>query len=273
MRIKVLVASFITLLSHNLAAATPSPPPLPMAPAGPWKVEFADSMCLLSRPYGKESATNLILKPGMIGDDLEIIVTTASSSIANPGYGKAVIAIAGEGTINDAHFNAYSIAKARLLRIHLGDEKIALAAMRGTLSVDAGRESRHLFSLAGIERALPILSECLAQLRAIYKVSPTDLAAIVTAPKGNVVGFFKTEDYPAEALQNEETGSVGVLLWVETDGRISSCQVIESSGSPALERTTCSVIQRRARVTPATGLGGKAVRAPMFYRVRWELPS
>ena len=92
MRVKSLMASLALLFAPGIAVAAP---PQPLTPAGPWNVEFADSMCLLSRPYGRDGATNLVLKPAMIGNGLEIIVTRATTAIANPRFGNAALAVAG----------------------------------------------------------------------------------------------------------------------------------------------------------------------------------
>ena len=69
-----------------------------------------------------------------------------------------------------------------------------------------------------------------------------------------------------------QSGTVGALVWVEVNGRVSSCQVIESNASPSLNQATCSILQRRGGFTPATDAANKAVRAPAFYRIRWLLP-
>ena len=230
-------------------------------------------MCHLSRPYGSDRATNLIFKPGMIGDEMEIIVAKTTAKIGDGTYGKAVVSISGNKVIDDALFSAYSTARARLIRIQLRDDEFTLSAMRGTLSIDAAPESRHFFAIPGIERALPILAQCIDELRTIYKVSKKDLAAIVTKPEGSLPRLFSTDDYPSEALRNNESGTVGALVWVEITGRISTCAIIESSGSTALEQTTCDILKRRSRFAPAKDAAGKAVRAPMFTRIRWLLPS
>lgn len=273
MRIKTLAGCVIVLAHAMAAAAAPfSPPPL-MMPAGPWNVEFADRMCHLSRPYGSDRATHLIFKPGMIGDEMEIIVAKTTTKTRDGTYGKAVLSISGKKVIDDALFSAYSTAEARLMRIQLRDDEFALSVVRGTLSIDAAPESHHLFVISGIERALPILAQCIDQLRTIYKVSKTDLADIATKPEGSLPRLFSTDDYPSEALRNEESGTVGALVWVETNGRISTCEIIESSGSSSLEQTTCDILKRRSRFAPAKDAAGKAVRAPMFTRIRWSLPS
>ena len=269
MRIVILALSF-AFLGHAMATAAPAPPP--MTPSGPWTVEFADSMCLLSRAYGKDRAINLAFKPGLVGNELEIIVLKSTSAIADPNGGKAILAVPGIATIGDGGFWAYSTPKARLVRID-ADDKLPMAALRGSLSIDADDEGRYAFALPGIERALPVLTRCLGQLRAAYKISDAVMAAIATPPKADVLRLFSTNDYPREAARLEQSGTVGVLSWVETSGRVSSCEVIESSGAAALDQATCSIIQRRARFTPATDAAGKAIRAPTFHRIRWELPG
>ena len=270
MRIKSLVASFAILFAPAMAAAAPAPAPTLMTPTGPWNVEYADSMCLLSRPYGKDRSTSLVLKPSMLGDDLEIIVTQATTSVRDRKSGRAYLAVAGGSASGNARFTAYSSAKTRLLRINADeDAKIALSAVRGSLSIDAKHESRHLFAIPGIDQALPVLADCIAQLRKVYKVSEADLAAIVTTPAANVYSFFSTNDYPAEALSNGQTGTVGVLVWVEATGRVSTCEIIESSAAKVLEKATCNILQRRARFTPAKDAVGNAVRAPSFTRIMW----
>ncbi len=271
MRTKILAASLAALFTHALAAAAPAP--TPMAPTGPWNVEFADSMCLLSRPFGPKQEIRLILKPSMIGDKLELIVATTKTRMGDGRHGKATLAVAGKVVADEMYFNAYSTAKARLVRIGSKEETLALSALRDTLAIDAERESRHLFALTGIERARPVLNLCLDQLRTIYKVSKADLAQIMTEPQASLPRLFSSSDYPAEALSKNESGTVGVLLWVEANGRVSTCEVIEPINSLALKQTTCSILQRRARFTPAVNMAGKSVRAPIFTRVRWMLPS
>jgi len=88
MRSKILAASFAILFAHSIAAAAPAAAPLPMTPTGPWKVEFADSMCLLSRPFGKDGATTLVLKPNMLGNGMEIIVSRARHRSIAPSTDK-----------------------------------------------------------------------------------------------------------------------------------------------------------------------------------------
>jgi len=269
-RIKSL-AAFAILFGH--AIATAAPPPLPMALTGPWNVEFADSMCLLSRAYGDDRSTHLIFKPAMVGDDLELIVTKARTSLSAGKYGKAVLSIEGKPSPADTSFIAYSTKTQRLIRIWNKEDNFALAALHGTLQIDAKSEGRYSFAIPGIDQALPVLTTCLDQLRTAYKISKADLAAIATQPEGRLASFFSTDDYPEAAWTNGLMGTVGVLVWVEATGRVSTCEVVETSAAPILQKTTCDILTQRGRFKPAKDAAGRAIRAPAFGRIRWELSS
>jgi protein TonB len=105
----------------------------------------------------------------------------------------------------------------------------------------------------------------------MYKVAKADLAPIVTEPQAVLRKYFSTDDYPLEAFNKNQSGIVGVLLWVEPDGRVSTCEVIEPIAALILEQATCTILKRRARFTPAKNAAGKAVRAPTSARIKWQL--
>ncbi len=270
MRAKFLAASLVTALAQNFATAAPAPSLL--TPSGPWHVEYAGSMCLLGRPYGPQQATRLILKPSMIGDKLELIVLTKGARKSSSKSGHALLVMGGKPFAGEADFFAYSTATARLVRIGTDDESLSLAALSNTLLIDAQGESRHSFALTGFDRARPALDSCLQKLRGLFNVTDADLAPIKTEPKGDLLRFFSSSDYPRDALDKGQSGAVGVLLWIETDGRASKCEVIEPIDSLALQQQTCNILKQRGRFTPATDASGNPIRSPVTARIRWLLP-
>ena len=90
---------------------------------------------------------------------------------------------------------------------------------------------------------------------------------------GSLPGLITTEDYPQSALRNEEQGTTAVRLSIGTNGRVSNCSVTSSSGSSALDSTTCSVLSRRARFTPAKDQSGNPIGDSTSVRIRWQLPA
>ena len=75
--------------------------------------------------------------------------------------------------------------------------------------------------------------------------------------RGDVRTLFAADDYPVAARERQESGTVQVRLGVGADGRVTGCDVIASSGSALLDRTTCRVLRARARFTPARDGNGQ----------------
>ena len=71
-------------------------------------------------------------------------------------------------------------------------------------------------------------------------------------PKGNPASWATTNDYPTRALREERAGTTGFRVSVGPDGKVTSCSVTSSSGSPDLDEATCSNVTRRGRFAPAT---------------------
>ena len=90
--------------------------------------------------------------------------------------------------------------------------------------------------------------------------------------KGNLLSLFGAEDYPSQAQRNEEEGTTRVRLSVNTEGRVSDCQVTSSSGSTSLDQATCNVLRRRARFTPAKDQAGRPISDTHNQTVTWRLP-
>lgn len=92
-------------------------------------------------------------------------------------------------------------------------------------------------------------------------------------PKGNPGSWATTNDYPSRALREERAGSTGFRVTVTADGRVGSCTVTSSSGSPDLDEATCSNVTRRARFNPATDGEGQPTTGSYSGRIRWVIPK
>ena len=92
-------------------------------------------------------------------------------------------------------------------------------------------------------------------------------------PRNNPGDWVTTNDYPARSLRDEEDGVTGFRVEISADGRVSSCMVISSSGSAALDAATCSNVTRRARFEPALDYGGNPIISYYSNRVSWRIPA
>jgi len=126
------------------------------------------------------------------------------------------------------------------------------------------------------------LPDAIPQLRDREGASATEkaLPPPATGPAGeraraidNPASWVTNEDYPPEALRNNEQGSVGIAFTVKPNGRVSDCKVVQGSGSQLLDRTTCALITERARYSPALDAEGRAVDQTLRLRFRWQIQA
>lgn len=87
--------------------------------------------------------------------------------------------------------------------------------------------------------------------------------------RGNV---FSDDDYPSASRAAEEEGVTRVSYVVGVDGRVTQCEIVQSSGFKRLDDATCSIIQRRFRFNPATR-DGQPVPERKTQPVRWRLTN
>ena len=90
--------------------------------------------------------------------------------------------------------------------------------------------------------------------------------------KANLASYVSNDDYPESAIRNGEQGTTGFRLEVGPDGRVTNCSITNSSGSSALDTTTCRLMRSRARFTPATDSSGGKTSDSYSATIRWVLP-
>ncbi|MFC3712116.1 energy transducer TonB [Sphingoaurantiacus capsulatus] len=86
-----------------------------------------------------------------------------------------------------------------------------------------------------------------------------------------VSGRIRDRDYPRAASKARAGGAVVTNFEVGTDGRVSNCRVVQSSGRSDLDATTCALIEKRFRYKPALDANGRPVRSVEGWRQTWWL--
>jgi protein TonB len=92
-------------------------------------------------------------------------------------------------------------------------------------------------------------------------------------PRGKPGSWATTDDYPSRALREEKEGVTRFSVQVNAEGRVTSCTVTGSSGTPELDDAACRAISRRARFKPATNGEGEPVAGSYSNSVRWQIPK
>ncbi len=93
------------------------------------------------------------------------------------------------------------------------------------------------------------------------------------SPTNGPVGWVSTNDYPRRALTRGWEGDLSYALDVGSDGRVTQCRILSSTGHQILDAKACEVIERRARFEPATDATGSRVAGTYRGRVSWIIPE
>ena len=88
---------------------------------------------------------------------------------------------------------------------------------------------------------------------------------------GDLQGLFRSDDYPEAAAEANVTGSTTVSLTIGTNGRVTGCSVVSSSGNRSLDEASCRVIQSRARFTAARDSNGNPTTDTKTQTITWRL--
>lgn len=100
-------------------------------------------------------------------------------------------------------------------------------------------------------------------------------AAKVPAPTpiGNPLDWFPPESYPAAAKAAGQEGRTVFSVNVDAEGRVTSCNILESSGTPLLDSTTCALAVTNGHFRPAVDASGKPVAGVWKSTMRWQLTA
>ena len=114
-------------------------------------------------------------------------------------------------------------------------------------------------------------SACLLPLLALATPPPAATAPAPPDPASNLVGLVTADDYPLEALQLGQQGTVNMRMHVGTDGQVKRCEIVQSSQSESLDATSCGIMIDRARFAPARDANGRAVEGTYEQRLTWRI--
>lgn len=262
-----------SLAALALVAVATSAKPVPTAvPTGKWVVDFDDNYCLASRNFtadGKEVAFGLQPRPTTKGARAFI---QTPRRLKSWDWEKAEITIGSETTKVD-RLLAEPVVKPGYARYihHLDEERLVKLEQAQGVTIDGENVELH-FPLTGLASVRKVLDDCMAGLLESWGFSRETQATLVSFPKPrHLTSFFSADDYPARAVSSGAIGYVDVLLTVGTDGKVSECRVIRSSGHKELDDATCLKLRQRASFEPARDREGKAVASPYVTSIQWHV--
>jgi protein TonB len=102
---------------------------------------------------------------------------------------------------------------------------------------------------------------------------PPRKAVSASPARGDVRTVFSNDDYPASAIAANAEGTAQAQLTIGPDGRVTGCNLIRSTGNGALDSTTCNILRRRVKFSPAKDTNGNATSDTYTTPpIRWVLP-
>ena len=120
-----------------------------------------------------------------------------------------------------------------------------------------------------IAAALTAASSGLAQTPA--PPPPRAGTPLVPEPVAPLVTLVTPDDYPLEALNLKQQGSVRFLLDIAPNGWVKDCTIVSTSLSESLDRTSCEIMKTRARFRPARDSSGRPVEGTYTQAITWRL--
>jgi TonB family protein len=262
-----------TLLAWGLCAASTPATPTQRQPAKGWVVDYGDTNCIASREYGSEgNPIQLGFRPSPLGHALQIILLRAGRS-ERPTHVPIILDL------------PRAPVKTTALRYwdKKGHEILLLTVERAI--VEQLREANHVafrasgvvnedYSVPGIAKLLEALDTCNADLRRHWNVAEDGTSKVKTPaqPLAPLASYVSDRDYPAQAIEENRSGTSKVTLMIDETGALEDCLIDETSGIATLDAMTCAIFVKRAKFRPATDDQGKPIRSIVSTRIRWLMP-
>jgi TonB family protein len=259
-------AAAALMLSGLQAPALAQTPP---APAPVWQVDWGDYFCTLIRLQSEDIpfATAMRTVPGSFTASLRLV------RLGDESLPRRVSSIAVQPSGQSWDVTASS----EVLRN--GMPVLALSSLPDTFwDALAGATELQLRDGTQVRRSIPLtrpaaavrgLRRCVSDALREWGVDEAGLRALQRRPETSNAYGLTPGDYPSSALRTGRSGRVLVRIAVNADGRATDCAVAATSDDPALDRTTCDVVLRRARFTPALDASGAATAATVVNVVTW----
>ena len=168
----------------------------------------------------------------------------------------------------------YSSGKNVIRRINLEATEARLLARSSRLNWSILGQG-HDLALGSMAPVMKVMAQCRDDLRRFWNIGSPTTASFKETPRSltPLVSAFKSDDYPWQALRNDETGISGLVLLIDDNGKLADCMIDQTSGIATLDAKACFVIQDRVKFVPAIGMVGKPVRSALTQRILWLLPD
>ena len=82
--------------------------------------------------------------------------------------------------------------------------------------------------------------------------------------------WVKAGDYPKEAWNKDQSGTVKFALTIDIQGEVSRCDILVSSGALSLDQQACALMHRNGRFKPALDAAGLPIPSEITRLIAWN---
>ena len=264
-------------LSAAGAGATPTSDGPSAESTARWEVDYGETKCRLIRHFGSGSDGGRLeiardwsfggYSWMLVGGSLPVY--SASTSVT--------VALSPSLATHRFQTNPYmfDLRSARGVGWSDTDNKL-VAALRSNqqITVTGAKKLNVTIGLPNAPNALKALEACDDDLVAGwgFDASQQRLLSVPVKPSNYPGRWVTNDDYPRDDFVRKNEGMTTFLLGVGTDGAVTGCRVVGSSGFPSLDKRTCELLLARAVFEPAKDRGGQPVASFYVNRVWWQVP-
>lgn len=274
-----LLAVVLAFVSAPTAAA-------PLQPTGKWVVDYTPSSCTARRTFGDHAIS---IVPSPLGSSTRVIIEGPGRALRARQFPSMVDPDDGKGAVKASSliYPFKAVKGRRGIYSVLPNELVSRMLLSGRVDIRAGKQEGRLIwadrSASPMGAALAIgggpllvktIDTCMTDLRRHWGMVDGALPtpAIAPQPVGNVMGIFRHDDYPEDAIAANQSGSTRFLLMIDERGAVMDCAITESSGVATLDAMGCQVLRERARFGPARDSSDKPVKSTYITPpIRWAL--
>lgn len=252
----------------------------PLQPTGKWTMDYTPTSCEAKRRFGDIA---IAIIPGPLGESTRVMLELPGKAQKARQFPAIIDPMDGRGPEKSTAL-IFPLAKAGTRGVYsvLPNALVDRAMTSGSLTMQVGNPKLHIASVfaqailaLGSTTALrKALDTCMADLRAQWRMVDGKLPkpTIASSAKGDVRRVFSSDDYPEDALGQNQGGLTQYMLMIGKDGSVMDCVVAQSSGIASLDAMGCQVIRERAKFTPATDANGKpTVDTLVTPPIRWAI--
>lgn len=270
-RFALQLVSSITALSTATGSAAQDRPQPPANPSpSVWTLDWEQSHCTISIGDPKRVQLGVWVTPG--DPDPQIYLVGKPGVVPRKPGERMTVTLSPGGERYDAEVAVLSDDHPAALRLSdLGDTFPAAFAKSSEVRLSDGRYALSL-PVQGAAQAVGALQGCVNDALAQWGVDAKAFAALRKAPMDAAKNYLVSDaDYPAVALDRNESGQVVARLNVDATGKVTDCAVVVTSGSQALDAATCKAALAKGQFEPAVGPDGKPVAAPRVISVNYGI--